>query len=69
MEQIGGTRLVPDGVEVLNPAFDVTPHRYVSAIVTERGVARAPFRESLGRMVAESRREREAAEAAEDGAR
>ena len=30
-----------------NPAFDVTPHRYVSAIVCERGVARAPYAESL----------------------
>jgi len=32
---------------VANPAFDVTPNRYVSAIITERGIARAPFEESL----------------------
>ena len=34
-----------------NPAFDVTPHRYVTAIVCERGVARAPYEESLRRFV------------------
>jgi methylthioribose-1-phosphate isomerase len=34
-------------VEVENPAFDVTPSNYVTAIITERGVARAPYQESL----------------------
>lgn len=38
-----GKRLTPDGVEVINPAFDVTPARYVTAIVTEHGVLRPPF--------------------------
>jgi methylthioribose-1-phosphate isomerase len=47
MTHIGGKRLVPEGVPVLHPAFDVTPHRLVSAIVTERGVARAPYSDSL----------------------
>ena len=42
-----GHRVAPAGTAVENPAFDVTPARYVSAIVTERGVARAPFEESL----------------------
>jgi methylthioribose-1-phosphate isomerase len=42
-----GQRLAPEGVGVRNPAFDVTPHRYVTAIVCERGVARAPYIESL----------------------
>jgi methylthioribose-1-phosphate isomerase len=42
-----GRRVAPEGVAVRNPAFDVTPHRYVTAIVCERGVARAPFAESL----------------------
>ena len=37
---------------VRNPAFDVTPHRYVTAIVCERGVARPPFSESLARLAA-----------------
>jgi len=43
----GGRRLAPEGVAVRNPAFDVTPHRYVTAIVCERGVARAPYGDSL----------------------
>jgi methylthioribose-1-phosphate isomerase len=47
----GGRRLAPLGVAVRNPAFDVTPHRYVTAIVCERGVARAPYEESLRRLV------------------
>ena len=42
-----GHRLAPEGVGVRNPAFDVTPHRYVTAIVCERGVAREPYTESL----------------------
>jgi methylthioribose-1-phosphate isomerase len=42
-----GTRIAPDGVGVLNPAFDVTPARFVTAIVTERGIARAPYEASL----------------------
>ncbi len=44
---IGGRQMVPDGVSVENPAFDVTPAKYVNAIVTERGIARAPYEESL----------------------
>jgi methylthioribose-1-phosphate isomerase len=42
-----GKQTAPDGVRVENPAFDVTPHRYVSAIITERGVARPDYSESL----------------------
>ena len=42
--------MVPDGVEVENPAFDVTPAKYVSAIITERGIARAPYKESLQKL-------------------
>jgi methylthioribose-1-phosphate isomerase len=44
---VGGVRLAPEGISVQNPAFDVTPNRYVSAIITERGVARAPYDDSL----------------------
>ena len=44
---IAGKQMVPDGVGVENPAFDVTPAKYVAAIITERGVARAPYEESL----------------------
>lgn len=46
-----GHPVAPEGTAVQNPAFDVTPNRYVSAIITERGVARAPYRESLRRLV------------------
>ena len=44
---IAGRQMVPDGVEIENPAFDVTPAKYVNAIITERGIARAPYGESL----------------------
>ena len=44
---IAGKQMVPDGVEVENPAFDVTPAKYVAAIITERGIARAPYAKSL----------------------
>lgn len=44
---VKGTQLAPTGISVANPAFDVTPNRYVAAIITERGVARPPFQESL----------------------
>jgi methylthioribose-1-phosphate isomerase len=40
-----GHPVAPEGTRVENPAFDVTPHRYVSAIITEKGVARAPYEE------------------------
>jgi methylthioribose-1-phosphate isomerase len=43
----GGKQLTPNGVGIRNPAFDVTPAKYVTAIVTERGVLRAPYDESL----------------------
>ncbi len=47
----GGRRLAPRGVSVRNPAFDVTPARYVTAIVCERGVARPPYAASLRALV------------------
>ncbi|UWZ82363.1 S-methyl-5-thioribose-1-phosphate isomerase [Occallatibacter riparius] len=46
----GGKQLTPHGVGICNPAFDVTPAKYVSAIITERGVLRAPYAESLREM-------------------
>lgn len=46
----GGKQLTPHGVGVENPAFDVTPAKYVTAIVTERGVLRAPYEDSLKEM-------------------
>ncbi|MGD9934929.1 MAG: S-methyl-5-thioribose-1-phosphate isomerase [Dehalococcoidia bacterium] len=44
----GGQRWAPNGLDAYNPAFDVTPAELVSAIVTDRGIARAPFESSLG---------------------
>ena len=44
---LGGVRLAPEGVSAAHPAFDVTPHRYGTAIITEQGVARPPETESL----------------------
>jgi methylthioribose-1-phosphate isomerase len=46
----GGKQLTPHGVGICNPAFDVTPAKYVTAIITERGVLRAPYTESLKEM-------------------
>ena len=48
---VGPSRITPAGARVRNPAFDVTPNRYVTAIVTERGIARAPYIESLAALV------------------
>jgi methylthioribose-1-phosphate isomerase len=45
-----GKQLTPNGVGICNPAFDVTPAKYVTAIITERGVLRAPYHESLREM-------------------
>jgi len=47
---VAGRPVAPSGVDVLNPAFDVTPARYVTAIITERGVASPPYRASLRRL-------------------
>ena len=50
--EIGGRRIVPEGVPVLHPAFDVTPHDLVDAIITEHGVARAPYEAGLAALCA-----------------
>ncbi len=47
---IGGVRIAPLEIKVRNPAFDVTPHDLIRAIVTDRGVAFPPFTESLGQL-------------------
>ena len=44
-------QLAPDGIEVQNPAFDVTPNEFIAAIITDKGVARQPYTESLRKMV------------------
>jgi methylthioribose-1-phosphate isomerase len=48
---VGGVQITPDGIGILNTAFDVTPHQYVTAIITERGVAREPYTQSLGEIM------------------
>lgn len=48
---IEGVRFAPEGVRVGNPAFDVTPNRYLTAIVTERGVVYPPFKDNLLRIM------------------
>jgi methylthioribose-1-phosphate isomerase len=47
MTHVGATQVVPSGADVWNPAFDVTPARLVTGIITERGIARPPFQETL----------------------
>ncbi len=54
--QIAGRRIAPDGVTARNPAFDVTPGRLVDAIVTEAGIARAPYADSLRELAGEGGR-------------
>ncbi|WP_158788505.1 S-methyl-5-thioribose-1-phosphate isomerase [Granulicella sp. L46] len=49
-----GKQMTPDGVGIENPAFDVTPAKYITAIITERGVLRAPYNESIRAMALES---------------
>ncbi len=51
---IAGKQMVPDGVQVENPAFDVTPAKYVAAIITECGIARAPYEQSLSQLAHET---------------
>jgi len=47
VRRIQGVLVTPENATVANPAFDVTPNRYVSGIITDRGIARSPYRESL----------------------
>jgi methylthioribose-1-phosphate isomerase len=48
---VGGVRIAPQGVPVYNPAFDVTPHRYLTGIITENGTVHPPFTRNLQRVV------------------
>ena len=48
---IRGVPIAPEGVRVANPAFDITPHRYISAIITEQGIVREPYVERLGKLI------------------
>jgi methylthioribose-1-phosphate isomerase len=55
---IGAEQIAPDGVPVYNPAFDVTPHRYLTGIITEEGICYPPFEMSLRRAVEAAERRR-----------
>ncbi len=44
---VGSSQVAPAGAKIWNPAFDVTPHRFIAGIITERGIFRAPYTESL----------------------
>jgi methylthioribose-1-phosphate isomerase len=48
---VGGTRMTPSGAHIRNPAFDVTPAKYVTAIITERGIVRPPYESALAALV------------------
>src|SRR6186713_2325627 len=48
---VGSARMTPEGAKIRNPAFDVTPAKYETAIITERGVTRAPYEQSLAQLV------------------
>ncbi|MCJ7514559.1 MAG: S-methyl-5-thioribose-1-phosphate isomerase [Dehalococcoidia bacterium] len=48
---IKGVRLAPKGVTAANPAFDITPHRYITAIITEKGIVRKPYLHGLKKLL------------------
>ncbi len=50
-----GARIAPEGVSVANPAFDVTPQRYITAIITDGGIARPPFDQALAQIINDQR--------------
>jgi len=47
----GGKRIAPEGIEVYNPAFDVTPNRLIDAIITDKGILRQPFEKSIKKIL------------------
>lgn len=49
--EIGGVRIAPNGVEVLNPAFDITPNELITAIITEKGIVKPPYIENIPRIL------------------
>jgi len=47
---IGDTKTAPDGIDVINPAFDMTPPELISGIITEKGIAKPPYEESIKKL-------------------
>jgi methylthioribose-1-phosphate isomerase len=52
VSEMNGKRLAPKGMKIFNPSFDVTPHQYISGIITEAGVLKAPFNRSIQKIQA-----------------
>jgi methylthioribose-1-phosphate isomerase len=52
--EIGHERIAPSGVEVINPAFDVTPHRYIDGIITEQGILERPFKRAIRALMSQT---------------
>ncbi|NLX61975.1 MAG: S-methyl-5-thioribose-1-phosphate isomerase, partial [Tissierellia bacterium] len=50
LTHIEGIRIAPEGIEVYNPAFDVTPHENITGIITEKGIIRPPYIENIPRL-------------------
>lgn len=50
LTHIEGIRIAPEGIEVYNPAFDVTPHENITGIITEKGIIRPPYMENISRL-------------------
>jgi len=48
---VNGKKIAPDGVNAYNPAFDITPSKYITGIVTENGIARRPLSRSLRQLL------------------
>ena len=48
---IRGASIAPEGIAAANPAFDVTPHKYITAIITERGIVRKPYEEGIKQII------------------
>ncbi len=53
---IQGVIIAPEGIDVANPAFDVTPHKYITAIITERGIMREPYGEGIKNLARKGRK-------------
>ena len=55
ISRIGGVELAPPGIHILNPAFDITPAKYVTAIITEAGIIRPPYKRNLKQILTRGR--------------
>ena len=56
LREAGGRQIAPQDIDVFNPVFDVTPHEYIDAIVTEHGVVESPDSDSVGALLGRAMR-------------